>query len=186
MTVSTPTRSTWGVGHSKQAIEFYERVFDCDGDFYPTVNVWPAVDGGGVHVPSALSLSGSETWPSTRSMPARSAMGPSRSATSRTSAPVRSMSTTSWRSPRRCASSCARMPTCGLFGSSLGKSLAVEDADEGDIAPSPARGAYLLHRCEQESRPAAHLRQGPGGRGQIGRGRGRCRRQEALARHGHP
>lgn len=35
------------VGHSKQAIEFYEQVFDCDGDFYPTVNVWPAVDGGG-------------------------------------------------------------------------------------------------------------------------------------------
>ena len=39
-----------GVGHSKQAKEFYEQVFECDGDFYPTVNVWPAVDGSGVHV----------------------------------------------------------------------------------------------------------------------------------------
>lgn len=39
-----------GVGHSVQAKEFYKQVFECAGDYDSTVNVWPAVDGGGVHV----------------------------------------------------------------------------------------------------------------------------------------
>jgi len=33
-----------------QAKEFYKQVFEGAGDYDSTVNVWPAVDGGGVHV----------------------------------------------------------------------------------------------------------------------------------------
>lgn len=36
--------------HTVQAREFYEQVFECAGDYDCTVNIWPAVDGGEVHV----------------------------------------------------------------------------------------------------------------------------------------
>lgn len=45
-----PDRFDLGVGHSVQAKEFYKQVFEGAGDYDSTVNVWPAVDGGGVHV----------------------------------------------------------------------------------------------------------------------------------------
>lgn len=82
-----PNSFDLGVGHSVQAREFYEQVLEHAGDYDCTVNIWPAVDGGGVHVSVCPSPTGATTWPSTRSMPTRSATAPSRSATSRTSAP---------------------------------------------------------------------------------------------------
>lgn len=45
-----PNSFDLGVGHTVQAREFYEQVFECAGDYDCTVNIWPAVDGGGVHV----------------------------------------------------------------------------------------------------------------------------------------
>lgn len=45
-----PNSFDLGVGHSVQAREFYEQVFEHAGDYDCTVNIWPAVDGGGVHV----------------------------------------------------------------------------------------------------------------------------------------
>lgn len=45
-----PNSFDLGVGHSVQAREFYEQVLEHAGDYDCTVNIWPAVDGGGVHV----------------------------------------------------------------------------------------------------------------------------------------
>ena len=80
-----------GVGHSKQAREFYEPGLRGDGDFpYPTVNVWPAVDGSRVYRPPVCPVTFAERdLVALQSQPARSAMDPSRSPTSMTSVRAR-------------------------------------------------------------------------------------------------
>lgn len=45
-----PNSFDLGVGRGAQAREFYEQVLEHAGDYDCTVNIWPAIDGGGVHV----------------------------------------------------------------------------------------------------------------------------------------
>lgn len=131
-----PNSFDLGVGHSKQAIEFYERVFDCDGDFYPTVNVWPAVDGGGVHVSVCPVTFGKRDLAVYKVDAGKIGDGP---------ITIRDLEDVGTREvhvddfaekPEEVRFFLRTDADVYLFGSSLGKSLAVEDADEGDIAPA--------------------------------------------------
>ena len=124
------------VGHSKQAIEFYEQVFDCDGDFYPTVNVWPAVDGGGVHVSVCPVTFGERDLAVYKVDAGKIGDGP---------ITIRDLDDVGAREvhvddfaekPEEVRFFLRTDADVYLFGSSLGKSLAVEDADEEDIAPA--------------------------------------------------
>ena len=124
------------VGHSKQAIEFYEQVFDCDGDFYPTVNVWPAVDGGGVHVSVCPVTFGERDLAVYKVDAGKIGDGP---------ITIRDLEDVGTREvhvddfaekPEEVRFFLRTDADVYLFGSSLGKSLAVEDADEEDIAPA--------------------------------------------------
>lgn len=124
------------VGHSKQAIEFYEQVFDCDGDFYPTVNVWPAVDGGGVHVSVCPITFGERDLAVYKVDAGKIGDGP---------ITIRDLDDVGTREvhvddfaekPEEVRFFLRTNADVYLFGSSLGKSLAVEDADEEDIAPA--------------------------------------------------
>lgn len=131
-----PNSFDLGVGHSKQAIEFYERVFDCDGDFYPTVNVRPAVDGGGVHVSVCPVTFGKRDLAVYKVDAGKIGDGP---------ITIRDLEDVGTREvhvddfaekPEEVRFFLRTDADVYLFGSSLGKSLAVEDADEGDIAPA--------------------------------------------------
>ena len=124
------------VGHSKQAIEFYERVFDCDGDFYPTVNVWPAVDGGGVHVSVCPVTFGERDLAVYKVDAGKIGDGP---------ITIRDLEDVGIREvhvddfaekPEEVRFFLRTDADVYLFGSSLGKSLAFDDADEEDIAPA--------------------------------------------------
>lgn len=124
------------VGHSKQAIEFYEQVFDCDGDFYPTVNVWPAVEGGGVHVSVCPVTFGERDLAVYKVDAGKIGDGP---------ITIRDLDDVGAREihvddfaekPEEVRFFLRTDADMYLFGSSLGKSLAVEDADEEDIAPA--------------------------------------------------
>ena len=123
-----------GVGHSKQAKEFYEQVFECDGDFYPTVNVWPAVDGSGVHVSVCPATFAERDLAVYKVDAGKIGDGPI------TIPDLEDIGTREvhvddfTEKPEEVRFFLRTDGDVYLFGSSLGKSLAVEDADEEDIA----------------------------------------------------
>ena len=125
-----------GVGHSKQAKEFYEQVFECDGDFYPTVNVWPAVDGSGVHV-SVCPVTFAERDLAVYKVDAGKIGDGPITIPDLEDIGTREVHVDDFtEKPEEVRFFLRTDGDVYLFGSSLGKSLAVEDADEDDIAPA--------------------------------------------------
>ena len=125
-----------GVGHSKQAKEFYEQVFECDGDFYPTVNVWPAVDGSGVHV-SVCPVTFAERDLAVYKVEAGKIGDGPITIPDLEDIGTREVHVDDFtEKPEEVRFFLHTDGDVYLFGSSLGKSLAVEDADEEDIAPA--------------------------------------------------
>lgn len=123
-----------GVGHSKQAKEFYEQVFECDGDFYPTVNVWPAVDGSGVHV-SVCPVTFAERDLAVYKVDAGKIGDGPITIPDLDDIGTREVHVDDFtEKPEEVRLFLRTDGDVYLFGSSLGKSLAVEDADEEDIA----------------------------------------------------
>ena len=131
-----PNSFDLGVGHTVQAREFYEQVFECAGDYDCTVNIWPAVDGGGVHVSVCPVAHGGNDL-AVYSVDADK-IGDS-------AITVRDLEDVGCREvyvedfterPDEVRFFLRADADAYMFGSSLGKSLAVEDADEEDIAPA--------------------------------------------------
>ena len=180
-----PNSFDLGVGHSVQAREFYEQVLEHAGDYDCTVNIWPAVDGGVVHVSVCPVAHGGNDLAVYSVDATRSATAPSRSATSRTSAAARSTLRTSRSGPMRCASSCARTPM-RICSAPAWASRSPSSTPARRISRPPCARCAPTARTPPRSATRAHRRHGPGLRGQIGHGRGRSRLQEALARHGRP
>ena len=131
-----PNSFDLGVGHSVQAREFYEQVFECAGDYDCTVNIWPAVDGGGVHVSVCPVTFGERDLAVYKVDAGKIGDGP---------ITIRDLDDVGAREvhvddfaekPEEVRFFLRTDADVYLFGSSLGKSLAVEDADEEDIAPA--------------------------------------------------
>ena len=162
-----PNSFDLGVGHSVQAREFYEQVLEHAGDYDCTVNIWPAVDGGGVHVSVCPVAHGGNDL-AVYSVDADK-IGDS-------AITVRDLEDVG----------CREVYVEDFTELQLGQVAHRPVHRQGGYRARPARGARLLQGRRREARPVPHRRHGPGLRGQIGHGRGRSRRQEALARHGRP
>lgn len=131
-----PNSFDLGVGHSVQAKEFYEQVFDCDGDYDSTVNVWPSVDGSGVHV---------SAWPVTPGGCDLAVYSVDAGKIGDEPITVRDLEDIGTREvhvdnfaekPEEVRFFLRTDADVYLFGSSLGKSLEVEDRAGEDIAPA--------------------------------------------------
>lgn len=131
-----PNSFDLGVGHGVQAKEFYEQVFDCDGDYDSTVNVWPSVDGSGVHV---------SAWPVTPGGCDLAVYSVDAGKIGDEPITVRDLEDIGTREvhvdnfaekPEEVRFFLRTDADVYLFGSSLGKSLEVEDRAGEDIAPA--------------------------------------------------
>lgn len=125
-----------GVGRSKQAIDFYEHVFDCGGDPDSNVHVWPAVEDGGAHVCVCPVSSGEHDLAVYSVDVDKIGDGPI------TVRDLDSIGTREvhvddfWEKPEEVRLFLRTDADVYLFGSSLGKSLTVEDRAGDDIAPA--------------------------------------------------
>lgn len=131
-----PNSFDLGVGHSVRAKEFYKQVFDCDGDFCPSVNVWPAVDGSSVHV-SVCPVTPGERDLAVYSVDADKIGDGPITVRDLEGIGKREVHVDDFEEDVEEVRSFLRTDAdVYMFGSSLGKSLAVEDADGEDIAPA--------------------------------------------------
>lgn len=125
-----------GVGHSKQAIDFYEHVFDCGGDCDSNVHFWPAVEDGKMHACVCPVTSGEHDL-TVYSVDVDKIGEDPITVRDLEDVGTREVHVDDfWEKPEEVRFFLRTDADVYLFGSSLGKSLAVEDADEVDIAPA--------------------------------------------------